>query len=231
MKYKKDIGFATILRNKEVNNKIKNIFIKSYKINLSFFQKKPSKFIIYLCDNEEEYKKYSRPYYSINSTAVGLGERGIATRSPEFIEENKSWEAKDFQKLMNHEISHVFWYKLIHSWSPQWFVEGLACHIGNNFFLDKIKIKEIIEKHKINYKILDYKYLRRNFKKGHFPRYQIWQSFFSYLMSKYGKNSIKKFIFTFSKKPTKNNYLNCFRRVFGLDEKEIFKEYLTFLRN
>jgi len=227
MKFKEDIGIAIILRNKPIDKRIKDIFIKSYKENLKFFPKKPSKFLIFVCDTEEEYKRYSKPYYSKWSTAVGLGEKGITTRSPEFTEKIGQWKIKDFQNLMNHEISHIFWFKLCHTWSPQWFVEGLACYIGNNFYLNDNELKKIITKDKTTSQILDYRYLRRNFEKGHFPRYQIWQSFFTYLIDKSGKDSIKEFILAFSKNPTKKNYQKCFKEVFGLSDKVIFKEYLN----
>jgi len=230
MKFKEDIGIALILRNKSIDKKIKDIFIKSYKENIQFFPKKPSKFLIFVCDSEEEYMRYSKPYYSKWSTAVGLGEIGIATRSPEFTEKIGQWKIKDFQNLMNHEISHIFWFKLSHTWSPQWFVEGLACYIGKNFPLKDNELIEIINKDEITSKILDYRYMRRNFEKGHFPRYKIWQSFFAYLINKYGKDSIKRFILTFSKNPTKPNYQKYFKEVFGLSDKVIFNEYLDSLR-
>lgn len=235
MKFKEDIGIAIISRNKPIDKKIKDIFIKSYKENLKYFPKRPSKFQIDVCDTEEEYKKYAKHYYSKFSTAVGLGERGITTKSPEFTEKIGQWRVNDFQNLMNHEISHIFWFKLCHTWSPQWFVEGLACYIGNNFPLKNIKLKEMVQsprnnnKGKITSQILDYRYLRRNFKKGHFPRYQIWQAFFNYIIDKYGIDIIKKFILDFSKNPTKKNYQKSFREFFGSNDKVIFNKYLISL--
>lgn len=231
MKFKEDIGVAIILRNKKIDKNIKNIFVKAYKENLKFFPQKPSKFQIFVCDTEEEYKKYSKLYYSKQSTAVGLGEKGITTRSPEFVEELGQWEVKDFQNLMNHEISHVFWYNLCHTWNPQWFVEGLACYIGNNFPLKNNEMSRIINKDKINYEILDYRYLRRNFKRSHFPRYQIWQSFFTYLNNRHSKDSIKKLILCFSKNPAKKDYKTCFKKIFESSDKAIFNEYLTTLKD
>jgi hypothetical protein len=229
MKFKEDIGIAIILRNKKIDKNIKDIFIKSYKENLKFFPKKLSKFNIFICDNEEEYKKYARPYYTKWSVAVGLGEEGITTRSPEFIDKIGQFKIKDFQNIMNHEISHIFWFRLCHTWSPQWFIEGLACYIGNNFPLKNYELKAIIPKDKITSQILDYRYLRRNFEKGRFPRYQIWQSFFTYIINKYHKDSIKRFILAFSKNPTKKNYNMCFKEIFGKSDRVLFSEYLNSL--
>ena len=85
-----------------------------------------------------------------------------------------------------------------------------------------------INKDKITSQILDYRYLKRNFEKGHFPRYQVWQSFFTYLIDKSGKDTIKKFILAFSKNPTKKTYQRYFKEVFGSNDMVIFNEYLMF---
>lgn len=226
MKYTKDIGIAVILRNYEINKDLENIFKNSYNKSIKFFPKKPGKFVIYVCDNEEDYKKYSQPYYIEWSAAVGLGEKGIATRSPEFIEKRGGWKKSDFQSLMDHEISHIFWYRLCPTWSPQWFAEGLAGHIGNNFNTPDYELLNIIKRDKISSKILDYRYLQRNYKNGPYPRFQVWQSFVNYLITNYKIRSIRNFIRDFSIDPVQQNYKDSFKKNFGSSDKELFNEFL-----
>ncbi len=226
MKYKKDLTFAEIFRNSPIKKGLIKVFENSFKINLKFFHKKPEKFKIYICDSEKDFKKYAKPYYSKNATAVGLGIKGITTRSPEFIEKLGYWKKKDFPNLMNHEISHIFYSQICKTWSPQWFVEGLANNIGKNFSHSNKEIENMVKKYKINYKILDFRYQRKNFKKGNLPRYPIWQAFTEFLIKKFSLKKIRIFIKEYSKNTTKKRYEKIFKKVFGKSDKVLFNEFI-----
>ena len=202
------------------------MFSKSYLINKKYFPKDPDKFIIFICNSEEEFRKYAKPYYSKLASAVGLGSKGIATRSPDFVEKIGKYKRTDFQNLMNHEVSHIFWYQLCKTWSPQWFIEGLACHIGKNFVLSNNELKKIIKKNNIKGYILDFRYIRRNFKNGHYLRYSIWQAFIGFIIMEYSLEKIKKFTLQFSKDQSKDNYNRLFKDLFGKNDKALFKEFI-----
>jgi len=225
MKYHEDLGFAKIYRNLPLNNKLVNIFKKSYNLNNKFFNKKPKKFKIYVCDNEEDFKKYSKPYYA-KVTAVALGLKGITLKSPKFMAKSSRWKEKDFFNIVNHEMNHVFWYHICKTWSPQWFVEGLACYVGKNFNYSKRELKELVKKNKESYKILDFRYLRRNFKSGTLVMYSIWDAFLKFIIKNYSIKHIKKFICEFSLKPTLSNYKKIFKRIFGKSDRKLFNEFL-----
>ena len=226
MEYSCDLGFAIIHQNKPISSKLKKVFATSYKLNSKFFSNKPKKFSIFVCNSEEEFIKYAKPYYSKWAAAVALGGKGIAARSPELTGYATQWKKADFQRLMDHELSHVFWHHLCKSWSPSWLAEGLACHIGRNFSLAGGDINKLIKKHEINNKILDFRYLRRNFKSGHFPRYPIWQAFTGFIIGEFSTGNIRKLLKDFSKKPDKNNYQKSFKKIFGKSDRSLFAEFL-----
>jgi hypothetical protein len=230
MKYSKDMGFAVIERNKPIEKGLARIFSTSFFISKKYFPASPKKFLIFVCESEEEYKKYAKPYYSKESTAVGLEMKGITTRSPDFVGKIGHWKKADFQNLMNHEISHIFWYQLCRTWSPQWFVEGLACHIGKNFSLSRRELKEIVGEYGVDSAILDFRYLRRNFTKGSYPRYPVWQAFTDFLMEEHPIDDFRKFIREFSSQPTKKNYKILFKKIFEESDKNLFNKFLANLK-
>lgn len=226
MIYKKDLGFAEMIRGIPITEDLVEIFKESFEINSKVFYKNPEKFKIYVCDSENEYEEYAKPYYSKKSTAVGLGMKGIATRSPEFIERLGRWKKKDFPKLMNHEVSHIFWYQLCKTWSPQWFVEGLACYVGKNYCYSKNELRSVIERFEVDFKILDFRYQRRKFRDGYVPRYPIWQAFFEFLVERFSLKRIEYFIKEYSENANKKNYEMIFRKIFGKTDRVLFNEFL-----
>ena len=115
---------------------------------------------------------------------------------------------------------------LCKSWSPSWLAEELACHLGRNFNLAGGDINKLIKKHEINNKILDFRYLRRNFKSGHFPKYPIWQAFTGFIIGEFSTGSIRKLLKDFSKKPDKSNYQKSFKKIFGKSDRRLFTEFL-----
>ncbi len=229
MRYSKDVDFAVIKRNKPIDRELVKIFSKSFSMNKKYFPEIPKKFLILICDSENEYKKYANPYYSKWSTAVGRGMKGITTRSPDFVERIGRWKGADFQKIMTHEISHVFWFNLCKTWTPSWFSEGFACYIGRNFDLSKKEIEKVVKKYNVDFTILDFRYLRRNFKKGHYPRYPIWQAFTNFLVKKYSVKNLKRFSKAFSNQPNKINYKLVFKKIFGKTDRVLFNEFLKTL--
>ncbi len=227
MKHIKNLKFAKILRNKPIDNDLINIFEKAYAKNTSIFKKSPQKFKIIICDNEADFKKECRYYYQKWATATVLRNKNLVARSPEFVIRIGRWEQKDYQNLINHEMSHVFWQDFYHSSKPVWLSEGLACYIGNNFIFSKNELSKIIKNYKVNYSILDYLYLKRNFKKGHLPRYPVWANFARYLIQQNSTSKLINSMEIYSKKPNKSNYNKKFKNVFGKTDKQLFNEFLT----
>lgn len=227
MKFSKNLNFAMILRNKKIDNEITDAVKKAFEINKKIFKKNPKKFKIIICDTEKEFKKEAKYYYQRWGTGTVLRNNNLIMRSPDFIEKIGKWKKKDFKNIMNHEMNHVFWTDFYSITKPCWLLEGLACYVGNHFILKKKELKKIIQKHEIDYSIIDYRYLERNFKAGHMPRYPIWCAFTKYIIK---KNSIKKLIILmekYSKNPTKQNYNKLFKNLFKKSEKQLFKEFLN----
>lgn len=226
MNYVKKLKFADILRNKKINQEIILAVRNSFKINKSLFNKKIKKFKIIICDTEAEFKKETKKDYRKWITGITVKHKKIIIKSPDLMEKVGIWKRKDFNKIMTHEINHVFWYGICKAWKPDWMLEGFACYVANMFMFNKPELRRIIEKNKVNVKILDYRYMKRNFKKGHFPKYPVWGNFIKFIIEKYSVKHIIRFLDNYSKKTIKSHYIKLFPQIFGKSHKELFNEFL-----
>lgn len=226
MQYSKDIGFALIFSSKPVKNNLINSIKKAYKINLQYFSKKPDKFSVYVCDSEKEYKKYTKNYYLKWSTAITMRNDAIVIRSKEFVEKIGKWKKRDIKNIIIHEMCHLFWRNILKTWQPYWLAEGLACHIGKSFTVSKNKLEETIKKYNVDYKILDFRYIKRKMT-GHFPRYPVWQAFTDFLVKEFSEDSVKKLLKSFSREGTKENYMKNFHKIFRKSERIIFNKFIN----
>lgn len=229
MKYQKDLGFAIIKRDLKISLDITRIFSNSYKKNKKLFGKKPKKFNIIICDTEKEFKKQAKYYYFKWGTATVLRNNNLITRSPDFVEKIGKWKKSDFQNIINHEMNHVFWGDFYGSTKPCWLLEGLACHVGKNFLLSKEELRKLLKKYNVDESLLDYRYLKRNFKE-HYPRYPIWANFTNFIAKKYSIKKLIKFMSMYTKNPNFLNYKNKFKSEFKKDEKDMFKEFIKSIK-
>lgn len=225
------MGFAIINRNEIIDEEIKKIFSKSFEINQKLFGQKPKKFDIIICDTEKEFKKQAKYYYFKWGTATVLRNNNLITRSPDFVEKIGRWNKSDFQNLMNHEMNHVFWMDFYGLTKPCWLLEGLACYVGKNFLLSKNDIRELIDKYQVNDDILDYRYLERNFKNGHYPRYPVWANFTDFISKKYSAKQLVEAMNRYIKNPNLSNYKKSFKKIFGKSDKDLFKEFLKYIKS
>lgn len=224
-----DIGFATI--NKKVDGTIINIIKNAFLKNKKLFNKTPKKFKIIICDNQEELKKNAKYYYQSWMTATVLRDSTLVTKSPDFIERKRKFKKKDFPSIINHEMNHVFWndfYKA--TCKPCWLLEGFAVYAGGGFKSTKKELKEMIKKYDVDYSILQYRYLERNFKKGHIPIYPVWGEFTRFIAKKYGAKKIVKLLDEYSKTLKRKDYDKTFNYIFKKTEKELFGKFLEGLK-
>lgn len=228
-RFVKYVGFATAERDREIEGSILRILKKAYAINRKIFRKPIPKFRIIICDTEGDFMRKSGHHYQKWSTATVLRNGNLITRSPDFIERVGKWRRTDFPNIMNHELNHVFWKALYHHIKPIWLMEGLACHIGNNFILGRGELKHLIRKYRVDSSILEYRYLKRNFDSGHYPRYPVWANFTMYIVKKYSVRRTIRFMERYSAKPFKENYKGTFKKTFGKTGKELFNEFLCWL--
>ncbi len=229
-KYTKDIGFALIIRKKPIDSYLVDVFKNAYSINKRFFKKTPKKFKIIICDNEEEFKKEAKYEYRKYITGTVLRNNNLVMRSLGFVLKIGRWDKNGYKNLVNHEVNHAFWCSLYKTWNPIWLVEGLANYIGTNFILKRKELAKVIKEYKVNSSILNYRPLVRYFKEGHYPRYPVWSNFTDYIAKRYSANKLIKLMNEFSKNPTKKNYIIIFKKIFGKSDKEMFNDFIKFLR-
>ncbi len=224
---KKDLGFGVLISKEKVDDKTVRSIREAFKKNKKIFGKVPRKFDILFCDTEKELKKEAKYYYQPWMTATVLRDNTIVTRSPDFIEKKGRFRKKDFSSIMDHEMNHVFWNDFYNATcKPVWLLEGFAIYAGKGFIMTKKELKNMIEDYDIDYSILQYRYLERNFRKGHIPLYPIWGAFTQFLVEKYGHKRIVGLMDRYSEKLTRGHYDKLFREIFGKTEKQVFDEFL-----
>lgn len=222
----KELSFGVIQRNKSIHNNIVTIINNAYRKNTTFWGTQPNKFRIILCDTEEELKKEARYKYVKWGTAY-YTEDSVISRSPESIEKIGLWRKRDFENIITHEMSHVFWrYFCNSSRSAHWLREGVACYLGNNFPVTNKSLKEILKKYQVSSNILIYWYSKKKIS-GHIPFYPVWQKFTEYMIDKYSKQKLLDLMKIYSKNPVKRRFQINFQKVYGLKEKELFDEFLN----
>jgi len=230
MKCTEDIAFALVKRNKEIKNSLIRTIKKAFSVNKVIFKKNPKKFTLVICDTESEFKGKTKYYYQEWQTAVVLRNNKLVIKSPKFIEKIGRWKRKDFLNVLTHEMNHIFWYSMYKTWSPNWLAEGLACHVGKNFILTKKELGEIVRKYNVDSSILSYRYLKRNFGRGHLPRYPIWANFTKYISKRHSTQKLIKLMNKYAKEPRKENYEKAFKLIFRKSEKELFNEFLVHIQ-
>jgi len=230
MKYQKDLGFVVIKRNQEITPELVRAVSRSFELNRKIFRRKPTKFKVIICDTEKEYKKAAKYYYSKRGTGTVLRNNDLIIKSPDFIEKIGRWKRSDFPKIMDHEMNHVFWTDFYYFTKPCWLLEGFACYIGKSFVLSKKELKEVIKKYKVNSSILEYRYLDRNFRGGHYPRYPVWEGFTRFIAKKHGARKFIKLMDLYIKNPSLSNYKGLFKQLFRKSERELFEDFLKSLK-
>lgn len=231
MKYKKRLKFFEMVRNKSIDDHIVRTFTKAFEVNREIFNRNPGYFRIIICDTEKEFRKEAKYYYQKWATATVLRSCNLVTRSPDFLKKIGRWQAKVYQPLMNHEMNHVFWQSLYRITRPSWLAEGLACVIGKNFILDPEELKKMINDHKVDASILHYRYLKRNFDRGHIPQYPVWANFTQYITEEYSLNKIIDLMKRYFRKPTLTRYNRIFKQKFGMNQKQLFNKFMIELED
>jgi hypothetical protein len=229
MKHRKDLGFSEIVANRPIPKLFIQQIRQAYKLNKKIFGCAPKKKIkIVLCHTEDEYKHASKPYYLPYSGATPFLDGRIATKSQKFL---KMSQKKYQQLVINHEMTHVFYYLRTKSYDPLWFQEGLASLVGG-YTITKKRFKQMVARGQVSSRILQYRYLSRNFtdKQAVTTAYFVWQTFLEYISK--GKISIVvDFLKAFSENPCKRHYQMLFKRKFGKSEQCLFKDFLQDVKN
>lgn len=215
-----------IISSKSIQNKIKNQILIAYNKNKKIFGRAPSKkFNIIICNSEEEWKNESKYYYFPFGAGTVLRDGTLIVKEQKLLTRNN----KEYQKLLDHEMNHVFFAIIYGVTRPLWIQEGLANFVGGYPFSKKETFKKIKEK-KISYKILQYRYLKKNFPDKETVKlmYSIWRYFIEFITD---SNPIKiiNFMNSYIKNPSKRNYDKLFYQFFRKSEKQKFEEFIIWL--
>lgn len=228
MKYNTEIGNIKIFQNKPIDIFIKKMIKEAIKINSKIFKTTLKKRIyIYFCSDYSEIYQHAKVFHKWSTASVERNK--IIIRTVDWIEKIGKLPKKDIGKIMIHEFNHVYWDQEYGLTKPNWLMEGLASYVGRDFSLSKKELRKLIKDYKIcNTKYLHYRFLRRNYKEGHYPRYPLWADFTGFLVKTYSISRILKFMAKFSKNPTEKNYNYLIKKVFGKDLGTLFKNFLDY---
>lgn len=218
MKYSKDLGFAVVHRDLPIGKHELNCIKKAFSFNKKIFKSTPKKFDIFICDEEECFRVHAKYWYRKAMTATVLLDNTIVTRSPEMIKKINGSREFSFEDIMNHEMNHAFLGKYYTGANPVWIVEGLACYAGKNPKIPKFR--------EVDYSILEYRYIKKKFRKNKFFKYGFWRGFIEYIDKKYSVDKLIELMKEYGKNPVKSNYDRLFRKLFKKSERELFREYM-----
>lgn len=224
MKY--DLKFAVLISSKKVPIKIKNWIFNAYEKNKKIFGGAPSKkFKIIICNSDKEWKEESKYYYFPFGAGTVLRDGTFVVREQKFLKGND----KNYKILLDHEMNHAFFALIYGLTKPVWIHEGLANFVGG-YPLSKKEILKNIKQKRINYKILQYRYLHRNFsnKKVVLLNYSIWKYFIEFISSN-KPGVIISFMNKFIKSSIKADYTKLFLRYFGKNPKDKFQTFIKWL--
>lgn len=222
----RDLKFALLISSKEIPVKTENWIFESYKKNRKIFNKTPrKKFKIIICNSEKEWKRESKYYYFPFGTGTVLRDGTFVVKEQKFLKRND----KNYKILLDHEMNHVFFALIYGITKPTWIHEGLANFVGG-YILSKKEIIKNIKQKKINNKVLQYRYLYKNFasEKTVQLNYSIWKYFIEFVCNDNPK-IIVLFMNSFIKNPTKANYKKWFFRYLGKSSRNKFKDFVKWM--
>lgn len=222
----KDLKFATLKSSKETSIKIEKLICAAYNKNTKIYGRAPSKkFHIIICHSDKEWKKESKYYYFPFGAGTVLRDGTFVVKEHKFF--NGSDE--DYKILLDHEMNHVFFALFYGVTKPTWVHEGLANFVGGYPLSKNETFKEIKTK-LINHKILQYRYLYRNYpnRETVILNYSIWKYFIEFI-SDNNPGVIISFMNEYIKKPTHANYNKLFVKYFQENPKRKFQNYIKWL--
>jgi hypothetical protein len=148
-----------------------------------FYDAEDIKFQVQLVDTVEDFEKYlGEKSEKWICAFVSKDNSKIIIYSPESFEKYTSHNKTEFNSVLTHEISHIYFNAIAGQHAPIWLNEGLANHIAEwknstNFKTDKLK-PDILESNAL-------------FNKLHpFERYSISRSLVEYLLKKFKKQKV-----------------------------------------
>jgi hypothetical protein len=134
---------------------------------------------------------------------------------------------EDYQKVINHEMNHVFWVQFYGSSRPIWLFEGLA---SINGFASRLPKKERTSylMHNKEGSVLMYNYMTKTFNDmdNLYYKYNLWLDFILFI-TKNDPKIIVRFMNKFSRHKTKSYYNKLFRNFFDCSEKEAFDKFIV----
>ncbi|MFP4119166.1 MAG: hypothetical protein ACLFTH_03870 [Candidatus Woesearchaeota archaeon] len=227
MRYSKDVGFATVHRNKKISPTLTRQCKRAYEKNKNVFREEPDQFRIYVYDNLQRLNNDLQPEVR-GAAGVTQNNGDIQIQSSELLTRLKHLDTTYFPKFLTHEMTHVFWKNNFNGWKPKWLAEGLAHHIADTFtWLKKYGYK--LSQYGYDHTILDYRFM---FKKQavdmnkKIMKHYIWRSFTDYLVEKHSLTNVMDFLYDFYKNPVRKNYDNLFKTYFNNTEKELYDEFM-----
>jgi len=216
-KVKVDLGFADLLCKKSDIAKISKIAKSAYSFNRRFFGTNiKKKFKIVICYSRKELDKEWRG--PTESWLVACADYGrIATFPDKLIRKySPRKDVGNLQSMLNHEISHQFYYQIAKGCKPSWLIEGLATQI-DGYRLNR-KDKELLRNQRPP---LLYSHTGKSYWKHAELLYPMGYAAVRYLMRKHGKTKMLRMLAIFSKKSTKSGFDTAFQKTFGYSVKEL----------
>lgn len=189
----------------------KELVIKSYYFNKNFLKIEIPKFEIRIVYSRKDFDKLWGSK-TLDYVSAFTKEDNIVIFSYEVFDKETKWPKEKFEEALIHEINHLFYQELRDDeYDPLWLSEGLA-----TFMQHKKKRCKYKKQLKITKEILT-----QSFEEMTEDSYQIFTLFVEYLVKKYGKDNLLKFINELKKGKDVNL---CFMEVYKRSFEELIED-------
>jgi len=212
-----DLGFADLLCRKSDATTISRTAKSAYSFNRRFFETDiKRKFKIIICYSRKELdKEWGGPTESWLVACADYGR--IATFPDRLIRKySPRKDVGNLQSMLNHEISHQFYYQIVKGCKPSWLIEGLATQI-DGYGLNRADNRLL----KRQRPPLLYSHTGKTYWKHAEFLYPMGHAAVTYLMRKHGKAKMLRLLALYSKTRTKKGFEAAFRKTFGYSVKEL----------
>lgn len=197
----------------------------SYKKNKKFFGKNSKFFIIRIVHTEDDFRKGAKQFYNPWVKGVGLKGNIVVIRGLSLFQKNyeKHGGTASFERLLTHEINHIFASQSNLYRGPFWITEGLAMYVAGQTPGDAYKTNAKITKERAR-NLLFYRKILKNLCP---EMYVVHYQGIAYLVKRFGKEKLTKLIKSYHVKTVRKDFEKNFRQIYGVTYDTFLKDFLN----
>ena len=206
---------------KDMINKCSN----SYRKNKKFFGKDSRFFTISIAHTEDDFRKGAKQFYKPWAKGAGHSGKMLVIRGLSLFQktQEKYGGTPSFERLLTHEINHIFAWQSDLFRGPFWIIEGLAMYVAGQIPGDTYEFKAKITKEKAR-DLLFYRKILKNFCP---EMYIVHYHGIAYLVKRFGRERLTRLIKSYHEKTKRKDFEKSFRQIYGITYSVFLKDFLN----